>query len=330
MGIWIVSLLIGLFGILGISILIEKNRYSKMKKVIDELERTILDQKVTVEVETANMKETFKEMFEKFKKSDTAQKKVVKKNIETSPKKNDDIAVPYQAIKRLYNTICVDLPNVRKLSQSRKRHIKARWKEKPDIKWWERLFKYIQNNDFLAGRRVGWRANFDWIMKQSNFIKIIEGNYDNGKQDISKVNTGFSNKFDNEYLSPQTIKDLRMKLGLNEKQMADLLGVTFGSIFNWEAGRNKPSEENLKKIIQLKNKVESQKNTQDFNSWKLKAKRLEAGLTQKELGELVGKTKSAIKHYENDGVEPSGDILIKLEQLLGDLSDKNNNHLFRT
>jgi hypothetical protein len=132
------------------------------------------------------MKETFKEMFEKFKKPDTTQKKAVKKTIETLSKKNDDIAVPYQAIKRLYNTICVDLPNVRKLSQSRKRHIKARWKEKPDIKWWERFFKRVQNSDFLTGRsmsqKYNFKASFDWVMKQSNFIKINEGQYDNRRR----------------------------------------------------------------------------------------------------------------------------------------------------
>lgn len=45
---------------------------------------------------------------------------------------------------------------------------------------------------------------------------------------------------------------------------------------------------------------------------KLKQLRLQAGLTQKQLGEIIGVTKSVISFYELQERSPSPDILMKL------------------
>ena len=47
-------------------------------------------------------------------------------------------------------------------------------------------------------------------------------------------------------------------------------------------------------------------------SVKLKALRLQAGLTQKELGERIGTTKATISYYELSERTPSPEMLIKL------------------
>ena len=39
----------------------------------------------------------------------------------------------------------------------------------------------VRNSDFLCGQREnGWTANFDWLIKPDNFLKVMEGQY-NGK-----------------------------------------------------------------------------------------------------------------------------------------------------
>jgi hypothetical protein len=62
----------------------------------------------------------------------------------------------------------------------------ARWKEsdkRQNLEWWQRFFEHINQSDFLTGRNGSWGACcFDWIMKQENFVKILEGNYDNGQR----------------------------------------------------------------------------------------------------------------------------------------------------
>lgn len=93
---------------------------------------------------------------------------------------------PYEDIVRLWNTICVSLPKVQKLSESRRNKIKSRLDEfgKEESVWIatvESLFEEVEASDFLCGRTsAGWKASFDWVFENSNnWVKIMEGNYTN-------------------------------------------------------------------------------------------------------------------------------------------------------
>ena len=45
---------------------------------------------------------------------------------------------------------------------------------------WEEVCNRIEASDFLTGRKDGkWSASFDWIIKPENWVKVMEGNYDN-------------------------------------------------------------------------------------------------------------------------------------------------------
>lgn len=90
---------------------------------------------------------------------------------------------PYSEIVKIYNDTLKTLPMVKEITAKRKTEISARWKEnekRQTIEWWQRFFDHISKSDFLTGRNGSWNACcFDWIIKSANFIKIIEGNYDN-------------------------------------------------------------------------------------------------------------------------------------------------------
>lgn len=90
---------------------------------------------------------------------------------------------PYEKIKDLYNNICVSLPQIKVISESRKKHIQARWKQyNYDLSVFEELFKKTQESNFLRGNNdKGWKADFDWLIKESNMTKVLEGRYDNKK-----------------------------------------------------------------------------------------------------------------------------------------------------
>ena len=91
----------------------------------------------------------------------------------------------------LYYKKCPSLPKLKKVTDSRIKTVNARLKENRDIKFWEEFFMKVEASDFLSGRKTGWVATFDWILKPANFIKIIEGNYDNRKA-TKKRNAGHS------------------------------------------------------------------------------------------------------------------------------------------
>lgn len=84
-----------------------------------------------------------------------------------------------QAVVDLYNETCVSLPSVKSMSDSRKRAINARLK-KHTLDDFKKLFNMAQESEFLKGNNPRrWTANFDWLIKDANFEKVIEGNYRN-------------------------------------------------------------------------------------------------------------------------------------------------------
>lgn len=86
-------------------------------------------------------------------------------------------------IVQLYNSTCTSLPKCTKLTPERRAKVKARLKTFGETRIAEALIK-AEQSDFLKGLRGGWGgANFDWLFKNdSNMLKILEGNYDNDKQ----------------------------------------------------------------------------------------------------------------------------------------------------
>lgn len=83
----------------------------------------------------------------------------------------------YQGVLDAYHECCPSFPAVIKLTETRKRAIKARLKDYglDEIK---RAFSLVGQSDFLKGSS-GWQASFDWLMKPANMTKVLEGNYTN-------------------------------------------------------------------------------------------------------------------------------------------------------
>ena len=92
---------------------------------------------------------------------------------------------PYQQIADLYNDTCVSFPRLKTLSDARKKAIKARLSTYT-VEDFKETFRKVEASDFLKGKNNrDWSATFDWIIKDSNMAKILDGNYDNagGKDD---------------------------------------------------------------------------------------------------------------------------------------------------
>jgi predicted transcriptional regulator len=84
----------------------------------------------------------------------------------------------YVKIVDLYHRICVSLPKVKKLTDGRKKVIRARLNQF-SLEHIEEVFAIAESSDFLKGANGKWNASFDWLMNESNFVKVLEGNYNN-------------------------------------------------------------------------------------------------------------------------------------------------------
>lgn len=106
--------------------------------------------------------------------------KDIEKNIEENNNTNvlaDDKRqrVDYQHIVDLYNSTCKSFSKVMALTDKRKKAIKSmlnRYTESEVLK----VFEKAEASDFM---KSGSWCGFDWLMKEANFVKVIEGNYDN-------------------------------------------------------------------------------------------------------------------------------------------------------
>jgi len=47
------------------------------------------------------------------------------------------------------------------------------------------------------------------------------------------------------------VKKFRLKASLSRAELAQKLGISKGSIVNWECGRNSLSEENIQKLLKI-------------------------------------------------------------------------------
>lgn len=87
--------------------------------------------------------------------------------------------VNYQLIADMYNDTCVSYPRLTTLSDSRKKAIKARLKTYT-VDDFKQLFIMAESSNFLKGaNNRNWSATFDWLIKDNNMAKVLEGNYSN-------------------------------------------------------------------------------------------------------------------------------------------------------
>ena len=86
------------------------------------------------------------------------------------------VKIDYQQIVDLYHSICKSLPTVRSLSDARKKAIRSRLRQYT-IDDFKAVFEKAEASSFLTGADGGWKASFDWLIKEANMLKVLEGNY---------------------------------------------------------------------------------------------------------------------------------------------------------
>ena len=113
---------------------------------------------------------------------------------------------PYAKIRDLWNETCKGLTVVHVLSNSRKSKIKTRFAEMGGggsaLETIGKLFTKVSESRFLNGDNDrSWKASFDWVFENDkNWVKIMEGNYDNREPSgghVERMNTNITN-FNNE------------------------------------------------------------------------------------------------------------------------------------
>lgn len=89
------------------------------------------------------------------------------------------LSIPYQEVMSIYNTTCVSYPRCKTLSEARKKAIRARFNAGYTLDDFRTLFIKAEASSFLKGSNGrNWSATFDWLLKDANMSKVLDGNYD--------------------------------------------------------------------------------------------------------------------------------------------------------
>lgn len=137
-------------------------------------------------------------------------------NIIITEKSEKKTKINYQEIVDKYNSICISFPRVIKLSDARKKAIKARLSIY-SLEEIETVFRKAEQSKHLKGdNNLNWKADFDWLLKDKNMAKVLEGKYDNNnsfdkKNDKPKPTNKFNN-FQQRNYSKSQIDDLEKRL----------------------------------------------------------------------------------------------------------------------
>lgn len=95
----------------------------------------------------------------------------------STPETEIELKIDYQQIANMYNNTCVSFPRLTKLSENRKKAIKARLKIY-SVEDFQKLFEMAEGSSFLKGQNNrNWSATFDWLIKDTNMAKVLDGNY---------------------------------------------------------------------------------------------------------------------------------------------------------
>lgn len=137
---------------------------------------------------------------EKEKEIDKEIELEIEKEIDSEPEqKNRQKNLPLSTIVDAYHSICVSFPKVRTLTENRKKALNARLRTGYTLEDFQRLFEMAERSDFLKGKNNrNWSADFDWLIKDANMAKVLEGKYENKERSVdSGTNQGYvpSGKF---------------------------------------------------------------------------------------------------------------------------------------
>lgn len=96
----------------------------------------------------------------------------------------DAPGVPPCPVKRIVEAYHRELPmlaRVRALPSQAERMLRARWREdreRQNVQWWVEFFAYVRTCPFLVGEKTDFQADLLWLVRPTNFAKVVNGNYE--------------------------------------------------------------------------------------------------------------------------------------------------------
>lgn len=123
------------------------------------------------------------------------------------------------------------------------------------------------------------------------------------------------------------LKQARINANMTQREVANILGMTYQAISNYERGKTKVESDILIKLCKIYNVSvpEILSDTSEENDidpllskigFRIKQRRENLGLTLEEVGDYIGVNRATVQRYESGNIDIKRNIAIKLSEIL--------------
>ena len=105
-----------------------------------------------------------------------------------------------------YNQLAdrTELPQAKVLNKDRTKKLTARLDEH-GLEGWRQALEMIEGSSFLCGEATDWKASIDFLLQPSSFLKVLEGQYGNGRARKPKLDPKRAEELRQKYAAPPPI-----------------------------------------------------------------------------------------------------------------------------
>ena len=127
-----------------------------------------------------------------------------KTNLKVSQKDKSDLQIALDEYNQLAER--AGLAKAKMLTKSRTPKLRARLDEH-GLDGWRQALGNVERSSFLCGEQPGrnWKASFDFLLQESSFVKVLEGQYGNGRVSKPQISKERARELLEKYKAPPPI-----------------------------------------------------------------------------------------------------------------------------
>ncbi len=153
--------------------------------------------------------------------------------------------------------------------------------------------------------------------------QLMKGNQASVPEREEQASSTDEDNTEQSRVSPDTLKNMRDRFDLTQKELADLLDVSSASITSWETGKTKPGKSNKEKIVALREKskrevdelLDREEDSSNSTAEEIRSIRKKNGLNQKEFAEKLGVSSGTVSNWETGSTSPRPGRLEEIRNL---------------
>lgn len=114
---------------------------------------------------------------------------------------------------RAWNDLADDLslPKVQRMTETRRRKLAQRLRECGGLDGWTVALAKIRGSPLCRGDIGRWRADFDFVLQESSFVKLMEGKYDDRSPGRHEANGSVNSRAENERILADILAEAKRR-----------------------------------------------------------------------------------------------------------------------